>query len=252
MEKEEISVQQLEKLLEEEIERKHLNRGAQMFRAALYGAQTGKEIIRILNHWIAFNKIFGACVAGLAGIVASRFGYQAAKLIFFAAIDEMGGAKCGTTHDEYALAFGLETARFFGLDFPKLVEDFASSVEEGYGLGRQLSDREVLGAMGFGWAAERSAGRKDGEFTITHEWLREEPQRGLASHLKQTHADLWVKLHSSLGGKVEDVHADFATRAGVLAINACGTVDDPLEAYLEGVRKFYGTQIQFMETLLSN
>jgi hypothetical protein len=256
------------------------HRGKEALRAALAGAKEPAALISILARYIQFNSAFGAGLANLAGEIAARQGLfrdrdeplllaadraaEVASDFFYGAIDEFDdrATPWRDTHRTLAQATLKGVGAYFGYTPQQLntvirlnatTETALTRVWEGYGVGAQLEEPRLFGAMGFHTGSEVLA---DEEFTdIDHTLRATRPE--LVEALKNTTVDhagrqhatyYWIHIHTS----VEADHFDAALRGVNRALRYYAGGADPAavkEWILEGFRHFARVQGEFMAGL---
>ena len=247
------------------------SRGCEAFSEALGSIANGESLLRCLAKYVHFNAAFGSGVAGLAGAIGARLDLfrdpaeplasladrstEIAAAIFFAAVDEFGGAaaRC-PTHRAMAQDLLRAAASYLDATLPAGIAPGAGTsarVCEGYGVGRELADAELFGAMGFHLGSELLADR---EFALLHDFLRSR-YASLVRHLEQTRtaaghpAYLWIRLHTT----VEVDHFERGLRGANRALDfyaGPGGREEMRNEILAGAARFAGLQAEFMRAIL--
>lgn len=256
-----------------------IHNGNKIFESAIAGKGTADELFRAIGRYIKFNSVFGGGVANLAGEIAERTdafwdsdepvaafadrsAFVAAR-IYAASVAEFGGEHCRFVHRSLAQATLMGMALAFNFDpryinallaDPPELEEAMKLVEDGYGVNRMLSDRDLFFGIGFHMGSECLA---DQEFNILDSILQDQ-WSDLVHNLKATKVAVagehlhpaydWITIHTT----VEVDHYAFATEGANLALKYyCGTLplEKAKEAVLEGFRRFADVQTNFMQSL---
>jgi hypothetical protein len=244
--------------------------GCEAFEAALASITNSESLLRCLAQYVHFNAAFGSGVASLAGAIGARLDLfrdatepaggladrstEIAAAIFFAAVDEFGGASARCpTHRAMAQELLRAAASHLGAPLPGGMAAsgaISSQVCEGYGVGRRLHDAELFAAIGFHLGSEFLADR---EFALLDEFLRSR-YLGLVRRLEQTRtraghpAYLWIRLHTT----VEADHFERGLRGANRALDWYAGQANPQDMraeVLSGARRFAGMQAAFMRTI---
>ena len=237
---------------------------------------------RSLANYIAFNGIFGAGVASLAGSLGIRQdlfrdpeepiasladrSMDVAADILYACIDEFDDSSTPTRirtarspvppSNRPQSSLGLSDEKLNALAQPRPETlAFVPRVTKGYGVNRVLADEDLFRAMGFHMGSEILA---DGEFGMIDGYLRTS-QPELVAFLQgdavvmngETHgAYWWIKVHTT----VEEDHFRYAERGMGSAIRYYSgqlPVSTLTGLVAEGFEEFSSLQTEFMRTLAS-
>lgn len=253
--------------------------GNATFKQALERITTGADILRTLSCYIYFNSVFGSGVSNLAGEIGSRQhlfrepdepmeiaadrSVEVAARIFFAAIDEFGGAAHRSTHRTLAQATLKGIATFLGYEIAtlnQLAEPSAhtltaiAKVQDGYAINQKVNERKLFRAIGFHMGSEVLA---DEEFNILDGFLRAE-YADLVKHLKRSRVAIddvkvsayhWIQIHTT----VEADHFQSAMVGANLALRYYAGAENPARIkqwIVDGFRAFAATQTDFMIGLM--
>jgi hypothetical protein len=256
------------------------HRGNEALRKAFLGATEPPRFLSVLTRYVQFNSAFGPGLANLAGEIAARQGLfrdadepvrllsdRAAEVgsdFFYAAIDEFDdrATHWRDTHRTLAQATVKGVGRFFGYAPEQLdgvirinlaTKASMDEVSIGYGLGEQLTEERLFGAMGFHVGSEILA---DQEFVIIDRLLKEtRPDMVAALQAmkieilgEQHNAYYWIHIHTG----VEAEHFDAALRGVNSALKFYSGENDPQQVklfILAGFSRFATVQTGFMDAL---
>jgi hypothetical protein len=256
------------------------HRGKEALRAALASAREPAVLISVLARYVQFNSAFGAGLANLAGEIAARQGLfrdrdeplllaadraaEVASDFFYGAIDEFDDRSTPwrDTHRTLAQATLKGVGAYFGytpqqlntvIRLNPITETALIRVWEGYGVGAQLEEPRLFGAMGFHTGSEVLADEEFTDIDRTLKATRPELVQALKTmkveHAGQKHdAYYWIHIHTS----VEADHFDAALRGANKALRFYAGSGDPAavkEWILEGFRHFARVQGEFMAGL---
>ncbi|PWU03157.1 MAG: hypothetical protein C5B53_00825 [Candidatus Melainabacteria bacterium] len=222
------------------------------------------DLTCLMAQYVQFNSIFGAGVAHLAGLIATRQdmfkdnnesisvladrSYEVAAEIFFAAIDEFRRKK---THRSMA----QDSLKGF-VEFFKMTPAEASlrcrvnvntsaavrAVTEGYCFNREITDTDLFSAIGFHIGSELLA---DQEYNILDRYLKQEHPT-LVTFLQRAGVYSWVAVHTT----VEADHCDAALQCANSALSFyTGDVSKAYGFILKGLKHFAKVQARFMHSL---
>jgi hypothetical protein len=253
--------------------------GNRAFQESIEKTTSGAGLLRLMYHYADFNSVFAGGVANLAGEIAARrrlfldpdetIGFLAdrsaevAALVFYAAIDEFGSVRGGSSscHRSMAQHTLRATAEFFGVgpsDWSGIVKPSpatlksAEAVLAGYCVNRTVDERELLRGLGFHLGSELLA---DQEFRILDAFLSDR-HAGLVKRLqaypagggRKRDAYQWVRVHT----KVEAEHRDAGLRGISLALRYSAHFAPPdlvRQWICEGFLAFCNVQAAFMSNL---
>jgi hypothetical protein len=253
--------------------------GTNVFEETLNRIESDNELARALSRYVHFNSAFAGGVANLAGELASRqdlfrdfdevsnvVGDRSSEVaadIFFAAVEELGGHyPQRTTHRTLAQATLIAIREFFGLS-PAEIDHYitcsestvsaVASVRDGYGVNKQLCERELFSAIGFHIGSEMLA---DLEFNVLNTFLRTK-YSSLVDYLERSIVFIngeecpgycWVQIHTS----VEASHFRAAVHSANLALRyyAGNHTQATVKAWiLDGFKEFAVVQTEFMQKI---
>ncbi|QQR83461.1 iron-containing redox enzyme family protein [Candidatus Peregrinibacteria bacterium] len=200
--------------------KQHISQAPDQLTPMLNRIDSNEALMEFLARYVAFNKVFGPCVSILAGRIGLNplFGSSIASPVFYAAIDEFGGAG-KTDHSTLADAMLRTASKFLGLtltdgnDHPP-TRTAISQVISGYTADQAggASRDDLLKAIGFHNGSEAMADR---EFNTLNNYLNQQ-HPALIAALEEGEGGRWIKIHNT----VEEKHAEQAVRAANLACNA--------------------------------
>ena len=253
--------------------------GNSIFKQALGRITTGGNLLSTLSCYIYFNSVFGSGVANLAGEIGSRQhlfrepdelveiaadrSVEVAARIFFAAIDEFGGASHRSTHRTLAQATLKGIGTFLGYEIATLNQLAEPSVrtltaiarvQDGYAINQKVNERKLFRAIGFHMGSEVLA---DEEFNILDGFLRAE-HADLVKYLKRARVTVndvkvsayhWIQIHTT----VEADHFQSAMVGANLALHYYAGAENPArikEWIIDGFSMFAATQTDFMNGLM--
>lgn len=256
------------------------HRGSQMLRAAFEAGVEPAALLSVIGRYVQFNSAFGPGLANLAGEIAARQGLfrdpdepvriladraaEVAADFFSAAVDEFDdrATPWRDTHRTLAQATVKGMGLHFGYALAQLNDVIRingpttlamARVGEGYGVGRPLSEEELLAAMGFHLGSEILA---DEEFRVIDRVLRERRPE-LVQALEEMRVEIlgrkhdayyWIRIHTG----VEAEHFDAALKGVNRALEFYAGASEPVavkRTILGGFTRFATVQAEFMEGL---
>lgn len=252
--------------------------GMKFLSSALQTTQDGHELLKVLLRYTHFNSPFAGGMASLAGHIACRHGIfmdskekipcladrslEVATNIFFAAIDEFGGAMIDSRFTHHWLARQTISAivEYFTCEAELLKSsgvlnsrtiDAANQVLAGYRDIEPLDTLRLFWAIGFHIGSEMLATQ---EFQVLDSYLRSHQsslvdflQKKLIhkSHLTAYH---WISVHL----EAEPKHFEIAMRGANLALHHYVGQEnrDVLKgSILKGFNAFAHLHLSFMQAL---